>query len=242
MQAHKVTGRAQPGLPETTTPKNCLHLFLDDAMWELLVEVGHVLGKKHLLTDTPGFSSVMSRDRFGQIMRYLHVNDEALGNPDNDKLYKVRRRDANGKKDVPLSTRVVRQLVVSIENLNHHLYVDNFYTSPALFRWLKDRHIYACDTVRKGRLGFPKELYFGCGRHERGTADYLSCECLLAQSWFDSKGVYFLSTIHTANYSEETPAADRTVRHRSAAGAIDVATPPLLCDYNCYMGGVVPRL
>ena len=62
-------------------------------------------------------------------------------------------QDANGKKDVPLSTRVVRQLVVGIENLNHHLYVDNYYTSPALFRWLKDRHIYACDTVRKGRLG-----------------------------------------------------------------------------------------
>ncbi|KAK2145784.1 hypothetical protein LSH36_658g01024 [Paralvinella palmiformis] len=137
-------------------------------------------------------------------------------------------RDATVKKDVPLSTRVVRQLVVGIENLNHHLYVDNFYTSPALFRWLKDRHIYACDTVRKGRLGFLKELYFGRGRHERATADYLSCGCLLAQS----KGVYFPSTIFTANYSVETPAADRTVRRRSAAGAIDVAASPFLRDYT----------
>ncbi|KAK2140099.1 hypothetical protein LSH36_1486g00001, partial [Paralvinella palmiformis] len=81
-------------------------------------------------------------------------------------------------------------------------------TFPALFRWLKDRH----------RLGFPKELYFGRGRHERATADYFSCGCLLAQNWFDSKGVYFLSTIHTANYSLETPAADRTIRRRSSAG------------------------
>ena len=38
------------------------------------------------LTDISGFSSVMSRDRFGQIMRYLHMNDEALDNPDNDNL------------------------------------------------------------------------------------------------------------------------------------------------------------
>ena len=45
--------------------------------------------KKHLLTDTPGFSSIMSRDCFGQIMRYLHMNNEFLGNPDKDKLYKV---------------------------------------------------------------------------------------------------------------------------------------------------------
>ncbi|KAK2139828.1 hypothetical protein LSH36_1595g00018 [Paralvinella palmiformis] len=66
-----------------------------------------------------------------------------------------------------------------------------------------------------GKLGFPKELYFGRGRHEQGTADYLSCGCLLAQSWFDSKGVYFLSTIHTANHSVETPAANCTVHRRS---------------------------
>ena len=44
----------------------------------------------HPLTGTPGFSNVMSRDRFLQLLRYLHANDESLGNADNDKLYKVR--------------------------------------------------------------------------------------------------------------------------------------------------------
>ena len=44
----------------------------------------------HPLTGTPGFSNVMSQDRFLQLLRYLHANDESLSNADNDKLYKVR--------------------------------------------------------------------------------------------------------------------------------------------------------
>ena len=260
----------------------------------------------HPLCTLPGFSSVMSRDRFLHIMRYLHVNDEAVGNPDNDKLYKVREfithvnenfgtkytmgcqisideslipfkgrlsfrqfipskrarfgikcwvladaansfvsrfcvytgREENAAPDVPLSTRVVRQLVEGLENVNHQLYVDNFYTSPDLFKWLLERGIYACGTVRKGRAGYPKDIYFPRGRHVRGTARYLSNGDLLAQSWFDSKEVYFLTTLHSAEYSADTPAANRTVRRRAANGAIDVPAPPLLHDYNHYMGGV----
>ncbi|KAK2153217.1 hypothetical protein LSH36_304g05013 [Paralvinella palmiformis] len=147
--------------------------------------------KKHLLTDTPGFSSIMSRDCFGQIMRYLHMNNEFLGNPDKDKLYKdeTPTLKKTSRLAQPVSCRHRKPEPPSL----------------ALFRWLKDRHIYACGTMRKGRLGFPKELYVGRGRHERGTADYLSCGCLLAQSLFDNKVVYMLSTIHMAYYSVETP-------------------------------------
>ena len=337
-------------MPPTSKPKDFLDLFLDDAIWDLLVDMtnrnaaakrrggGHKGGwhpvdraemqafigliiatgitrlprlamyweTGHPLTGTPGFSNVMSRDRFLQLLRYLHANDESLGNADNDKLYKVRDftnrinrnfsnnysmgcnisideslipfkgrlgfkqfipskrarfgikcwvladasnsfvsrfcvytgRQANVDQDVPLSTRVVRQLVEGLENLNHHLYVDNFYTSSALFSWLLDRKIFACGTVRKGRVGFPKELYFSRGRHDRGSTDYRTSGEQLAQSWFDNKGVYFLSTMHTAEYPVDTPEVDRTVRRRAANGVIDVVAPPLLRDYNHYMGGV----
>ena len=212
------------------------------------------------LCNLPSFNEVMPRNRFLQISRFLHVNDEAAGNPNNDKLYKVREfidrlnrnfgdkynmgcqisindeslipfkgrlsyrqfmpskrarfgikcwvladarnsfvshfivytgHDANANTGIPLSTRVVRQLVEGYVDLNHQLYVDNFYTSPALFNWLLERMIYACGTVRKGRVGFPKTIYFPRGRHERGTASYLSRGDLLSQSWFDSKEVYF---------------------------------------------------
>ena len=124
-------------------------------------------------------------------------------------------------------------MVEGLENLNHHLYVNNFYTSLDLFKWLLERGIYACGTVRKGRVGFPSEIYF-----PRGTTHYLSSGNLLAQSWFDSKEVYFLSTIHAAEYSADTPDANHTVRRCAANGPIDVLVPPLLHDYNHYMGGV----
>ena len=86
-------------------------------------------------------------------------------------------REANAQ---PLSTCVVQNLVVGHENLNHQLFVDNFYTSPALFKWLLERKIYACGTVRKGRAGFPREIYFPRGRHPRGSSDYLRNGDLLA--------------------------------------------------------------
>lgn len=102
-----------------------------------------------------------------------------------------------------------------------------------LFEWLLDRGIYACGMVRKGRVGFPRR-----GRFKHCMTSYLSFGDLLAQSWFDSKEVYFLSTIHSGEYPADRPIANRTIRHRSAAGPIDVPAPPLLHNYNHYMGGV----
>ena len=50
-------------------------------------------------------------------------------------------RDANVVADVPQSTGGLLQLVEGYENIHHHLYVDNFYTSPALFTWLMEHGI-----------------------------------------------------------------------------------------------------
>ena len=73
--------------------------------------------------------------------------------------------------------------------------------------------LYACGMVRKGRGGFPRQLYFE--RYERGTANYLSNGELFAQSWIDSKEVYFLSTIDRAQHPVDIPEANRSVRRRS---------------------------
>ena len=72
-------------------------------------------------------------------------------------------RDANANTDILLSTLVVRQLVERCEDLNH-LYVYNFYTSNALFNWILEKMFYVCGTVRKGRVGFPRAIYFPRGR------------------------------------------------------------------------------
>lgn len=51
-------------------------------------------GSGDLLTETPNFSQVMSRDRFQSILRFLHCNDNNLtasrGRPGFDPLHKLR--------------------------------------------------------------------------------------------------------------------------------------------------------
>ena len=61
---------------------------------------------------------------------------------------------------------------------------------------------------------------------------YLSNGDLLVQTWIDRKEVYFLSTIHRAQYSVEVPETDHTVCRQSAPGAIDV--PATFTDYVGY--------
>ena len=87
---------------------------------------------------------------------------------------------------------------------------------------------------RRVRVGFPRKLYIERGHRERGTAYcyYLSNGDLLVQTWIDSKEVYFLSSIHCAQYSVEVPETDHSVRRRSAPGAIDV--PATVTDYVGY--------
>ena len=147
-------------------------------------------------------------------------------------------RDASADTKIPLATRVVQKLMEPNLHMNHHLYVDNFYSSPDLFLWLNDRGVQACGTVRKNRLGFPHELYFGRGRHQRGSSNFLTKPPLLAQSWYDSKEVYFLSTIHEGKYPATVPADQQSVIRKGPNGPMNVVCPPLLHDYNKYMGGV----
>ena len=51
---------------------------------------------------------------------------------------------------------VVMELVEDLFHSNHHLYMDNFYTSPILFKLLKERGILAAGTSRP-RKNYPSE-------------------------------------------------------------------------------------
>ena len=57
-----------------------------------------------------------------------------------------------------LCTRVVLELLDGLETKGLKVYVDNYYTSPALFLALYDKGVNACGTVRPNRKYFPKDL------------------------------------------------------------------------------------
>ena len=102
--------------------------------------------------------------------------------------------------DVGLCTRVVLDLMSGLEGSGLNLYTDNYYTSPTLFLYLFNQGINACGTVRTNRLGFPKELVTKATKDIRGHYEYLSNGLLLACVWVDKRCVYFVDTMHVAEY------------------------------------------
>jgi hypothetical protein len=79
--------------------------------------------------------------------------------------------------------------------------VDNFFTSPALFRQLLLRQTYACGTLQTTRKGAPKSLDDKLAGKERGTAAWLTNNGLCATSWLDKEPVHFLSSVHQPGVS-----------------------------------------
>ena len=55
-----------------------------------------------------------------------------------------------------LGPRVVKTLTNKLKDRYHKVYFDNYFTSVQLMKDLKQQGIYACGTVRKGRIGMPK--------------------------------------------------------------------------------------
>ena len=97
-----------------------------------------------------------------------------------------------------LSGSIVMTLMQHYLNKGHHLYVDNWYTSPALFERLHRKKIGACGTVRKNRKGLPS-LANGL---KKGESQYSHTNVLLALKWKDKRDVYMLSTIHSPSYTD----------------------------------------
>nr|XP_039258846.1 piggyBac transposable element-derived protein 4-like [Styela clava] len=150
-------------------------------------------------------------------------------------------KDPTSNPEEGLSSRVVKYLMEPFVDMNHHLYVDNFYTSPELFSYLLSKGIYACGTFRANRIGFPKELIIKSIRSlQRGATDWRMAGDLLAQSWVDNRAVCFLTTIHNPEYTSDY-SGSKTVkrkRGRSTSQTSEISCPQVLKDYNSHIGGV----
>ena len=118
----------------------------------------------------------------------------------------------------------------------YRLYVDSFYTSPALFRYLDGRKIGCCGTVRKGRVGFPKTRENDLtDRAERGDVRWIREDALLFVKWMDTRQVAFCTSLHKA-YSERS--VDRRVREAGKWSVKKIPAPDAALDYNRHMGAV----
>ena len=130
-----------------------------------------------------------------------------------------------------MTAAVVLRLVEPISGLGHHIYMDNFYTSPALFSWLRSLGIGACGSLRLIRRGVPPEAK---SRLEKGERCLVPVdEGMSVVQWHDKRVVSVLSTIH-----DDTPVpVERTSRH-CPGGRETAEKPRAVVEYNKYMGGV----
>ena len=143
---------------------------------------------------------------------------------------------------VNVTTKTVLTLMEDGELLEkgHHLYMDNFYTSPELLLELLDRETPACGTLRTNRKMLPKSIMGSkCPLPEGGSAfrrlpvTEIGGGGLLALRWKDKKLVAMLTSIHGATETwtgkldrrDGTPVYKLTciVQYTKWMGGVDVA-------------------
>ena len=117
-------------------------------------------------------------------------------------------------------------LMQSYLQKGHNLFVDNWFTSPALFEVLHANRTGACGTVRKNQLGMPNFT----DALEKGDSNYRHTDVLLAVKWFDKRDVIMLSTIHEARTISTGKIHWKTSEQ--------IQKPVSVIDYNKNMGSI----
>ena len=129
-----------------------------------------------------------------------------------------------------LGERVVLGLTERYQGRKHHVFCDNFFTSPRLFRELHEHGLYACGTVQQTRREFPVDL-----RNvslARGEGVFRQSNSLTAFVWQDKRPVHVLSTLSQPGETAQVPRRERD------GSRVEVSCPAAILTYTKYMGGV----
>ncbi|KAJ8356523.1 hypothetical protein SKAU_G00193170 [Synaphobranchus kaupii] len=119
----------------------------------------------------------------------------------------------------------------------YHVFVDNSYTSTALFRHLHRIHYGACGTIRENRIGFPKTKVNSLPKKAvRRDMWWIRDGPLLYVKWKDTREVSMCSSIHKAYSGKSVQRRARNPDGTWARRAVTIPEPVL--EYNKYMGGI----
>ncbi|XP_015437848.1 PREDICTED: piggyBac transposable element-derived protein 4-like [Dufourea novaeangliae] len=133
------------------------------------------------------------------------------------------------------SEGVVTELAESVLNKGYTLYIDNWYSSPALFLKLHKQKTNVIGTVRNNRKNMPKDL--STSKLKPGEHLCRTCNGILAVRWKDKRDVYVLTKKHASvEMTEATDKRDRTkfkpncvIDYNKGMGAIDLNDQMLAC-------------
>ena len=134
-----------------------------------------------------------------------------------------------------LGATVVLRMLEPVYNKNHHVYMDNFFSSVKLANRLKPKGIRMIGTTRTDRKGWPKnlkgltKLNKQMQRGECQTKIVDGVQCLV---WKDRKVVPIINTISNPNN------VSQVMRRNKDGTRSPVPCPDSVRLYNSYMGGV----
>ena len=138
-----------------------------------------------------------------------------------------------GHTEVGLTKNVVVSLCRPLFQTGHHVYMDNYFSSPALFCALKDQQLGACGTLRVNRIGVPEAIKKAKLKKDSHSVVERDDDGILYIAWFDRRQVTVMSSIH----SSATFMA--TVRSRTAPDHQRIVEKPMAIQlYTKYMQGV----
>lgn len=141
-------------------------------------------------------------------------------------IYTGKQTEIEKNNYIGISGNVVVTMLGPYLELGHTLYIDNWYSSPTLFKYLYDHRTNACGTVRRNRIGMPKFTK----KLKKGETDTFHTDEIMALAWKDKKDVTMLSTIHN-NTFKPTGKVDYKTK-------IPISKPECIVDYNKNMGAV----
>ncbi|PNF40809.1 hypothetical protein B7P43_G16650 [Cryptotermes secundus] len=129
--------------------------------------------------------------------------------------------------EITLTHGIVLQLIRRVEGLGHKIYMDNYFSSPALFDDLLDRKINKCGTIHNDRRGMPQEIWPKSIKLKKGDIVRRVKRHLSVVRWKDKRDVYVLMNMHP-------PPLEGNFRDESG----HAVKPHVIEDYNAHMGFV----
>ena len=105
----------------------------------------------------------------------------------------------NGKRptNIPMTEHVVSSIATPLYGLGHIIYMDNFFSSPALFEKLARNEMGACGTLRVNRTGVPATIKNAKPKAGGPPITDRDNEVLYI-AWHDKKPVYMITTVHSS--------------------------------------------
>ncbi|XP_063971496.1 piggyBac transposable element-derived protein 4-like [Lytechinus pictus] len=143
-------------------------------------------------------------------------------------VYTGRGMDAELVQQFGLGYTVVMGLLNQYLLRNHIVYADNFFSSLPLVEDLLQADTYYCGTLRKDRVGIPRELQQV--RLEKYDNVKWARNAVTVTRWKDKRDVYLISTNNDGSDGQKS----RTKFRRDER----ISIPTVIQDYNAEMGGV----